>query len=68
MVQSTSVGNTYEGKRKTLALGVYPVREGVPEGIENPVDHVAFEGEGFEQTCSQLESAGYSFKSRCSRN
>ena len=56
-----------KGKEKPWQRGVYPVREGVPEGFENPVDHIAFEGEGFEQTCSQLESAGYSFKSRCYR-
>ena len=38
------------------------VREGDPEGIENPVDHVAFEAQGVEQTCNQLNAAGYPFK------
>ena len=38
----------YAGERAVIHL---VVREGVPEGIENPVDHVAFEAQGFEQTC-----------------
>ena len=49
----------YAGERAVIHL---VVREGVPEGIENPVDHVAFEAQGFEQTCNQLDAAGYPYK------
>ena len=49
----------YTGERAVIHL---VVREGVPEGIENPVDHVAFEAQGFKQTCNQLDAAGYPFK------
>ena len=46
----------YAGERAVIHL---VVREKVPEGIENPVDHVSFEAQGFEQTCNQLDAAGH---------
>ena len=49
----------YAGERAVIHL---VVREGVPGGIENPVDHVAFEAQGFEQTCNQLDAVGYPYK------
>ena len=49
----------YAGGRAVIHL---VERQGVPEGIDNPVDHVAFEAQGFEQTCNQLESSGYPFR------
>ena len=54
--------NFQEGFRPGRALIHLVVREGVPEGIENPVAHVAFEAQGFEQTCNQLDVAGYPYK------
>ena len=37
-------------------------RQDVSEGIENPVDHVAFEATGFDQTCKQLEDSGWDYR------
>ena len=49
----------YAGERAVIHL---VDRQGVSEGVENPVDHVAFEATGFDQTCKQLEDAGWDYQ------
>ena len=49
----------YAGERAVIHL---VERQGVPECIDNPVDHVAFEAQDFDKTCNQLETAGYPFQ------
>lgn len=49
----------YAGERAVIHL---VERQGVTESTNNPLDHVAFEAHGFDQTCNQLEAAGYPFR------